>query len=993
MGIRRRRRRLTTLMSRLDQRVRAVELRPINLLTSSEIANAVETGQPATGPETIVSASAPFQFKKVHDGYVYSNSVTGKGDRVELYFESDLGAAAGERIEVSGIHWASSSEIDVHGDNFTVEAVDTPPWTDRPSYRHDPADDQLSGVTISHAYYFEPESAVPSSWGSRRRLQTRRKVDSFEITATTVTLTMNATHHFAVDDIIFVDIFSESSPAYGADGLFYVTAVTSNTIEYELSAGVDTPTGTVDVSSADIYVFPVAREWAQDGSIWVDSSNNETYYWNGIRWVDYTPGAVPGDGDPPSPPTSLSATSEINFPAGSTARVQVSLSWTAPTTSESGDPLTDLAGYLIKWRPGSSGDWKTYSLEDANATSFVFGEVGTFSTGTTYNFELYAKDSGGEISTAATASTTTPTTPATNIVNVRPNALTNDPPYLGTVTLYWDGTVENTSGVTQTNPAGLYYLEIHRSTSASFTASSSTLLGTVTAIAGAKFIDGSLSSAYGTTFYYRGVLVDGNGTSSLQSDPPLAVSAKSNVDVSVIKGIIEAANIVPGTIVTGEDIIGLNITGDLIRGNTIRGNLIEANSITADEIDVGNLTAQVISSGAFTTRATPTSSGITIDSLGITAFNGTNPTFFVNAANGYVSIDSGMSIGDVTAAYNQANAAYGTANTASSTASSANTTATNASNTANTANTNATNAITIANGKITIGGAAADVNANKLTTTIDGDGITANTITAAQIRSDYVYAGNISATQITAGTITGRSLQTADTGRRVVVSSSTDNIRLYDAAGDICGIIRGDSTSLSLGYATNSDLYGVSTSGGAASFYSGGVILRGDNQVSPAYLRLHSGSTTDYAQVNRLRVDSLDLGSIYSVYSTATGNLYGGVVISSDVRLKDNIENITIGEAFVNDLRPVAFDWVVDEDGTLGRQYGLIAQELKSTLSDYGIVSPNGLISEQPESPDENDPYLSIEYQMLVPVLIKAVQELSQKASDLENRIATLEGN
>ena len=983
MGIRRRRRRLTTLISRMEQRVRSVELRPISLLTSSQVAAVVQIADPAVGPETVVSASAPFQFKKVQDGYVYPKALTGlSNDRVELYTEADTGAAVGERVEVSGIHWASSSQIDVTSDNFTTTNIDTSAdWSGRPSYKHDPTTDQLSGVTITHAYEFVPESSPPQTWTTRRRLQTRRKVDSFEITAapgSTVTLTMNATHHFEVGDIIFVDIFSESSQAYGVDGLFEITAVTGTTIEYVLTAGVDVAVSTTDVSSADVYVFPVIREWAQDGSIWVDSSNNETYYWDGIRWVEYTPGAVAGDGDPPSPPTSFSATSEINYPTGSVARVQVSLSWAAPTTSVSGNPITDLYGYLIKWRAGASGDWKTYDLEDANATSFTFGEVGTFSTGTLYSFELYAKDSGGEISTAATTSVTTPTTPATNITTVRPAALTNDPPYLGTVTLYWDGTVENTSGTTQTNPAGLYYLEIHKSTSASFTASASTLIGTVTAIAGAKFVDGSLSSAYGSTFYYRAVLVDGNGTSSLQSDPPLSVTASSNVDVSVIQGIIDAANIVPGTIVTGEEIIGLNITGNLIRGNTIRGNLIEANSITADQIDVGNLTAQIISTSAFTTRASGTSSGITIDSLGITAFNGTNPTFFVNAANGYVSIDSGMSIGDVTAAYNTANSAYSTANSASSTASTASSTATTANNTANQASSDASNAITIANGKITIGGAAADVNANKLTTTIDGDGITANTITATQISTSYIYAGTLNADNITTGTLTGRTIWSGSgTNQRVLISSTSNSIKFYktgDSDLNERGRIVGDTNGMSLWNTDDTSRITIGTSGTVTFVSTNSRIFQASGSSTSGYGwrgAPNIGSSAGIGVTNR-----------YAYYDQF-GWLQPGINYSSDIRLKTDIKPLLVGLDFVNKLNPVQFRWKEEEGFNVGPQYGLIAQEVRDLMgSALGVTGPNGIV---PTEESENS-YMTVNYEYIIPYLIKSVQELSTKIEELENR-------
>lgn len=994
MGIRRRRRKLSSVMSRLDQRVKSVELRPVSLLTSDEVAAAVEIGQPSTGPATAVSANAPWQFRKIQDAYVYPKGVIGgTTDRVEIYLESDLGAVAGDRLEVSGIHWASSSAVDVDSDNFTVESVATPPWDNRASYMHDPTQDQLTGVTISHAYYFQPETAAPTSWTSRRRLQTRRKVDSYEISAapnSTVTLTMNATHHFEVGDVIFVDIFAENSTAYGPDGLFYITAVTSTTIEYELSAGVDVAVPSTDVSTDEIYVFPVAREWAQLNSIWIDINTNQQYYWNGIRWAEYTPNSLEGDGDPPSAPTSLSASFEMGYGpnGGSVAVTQATLSWTAPTTSESGGALTDLLAYRIKYQLDPSGDWITLpDITDPSLTSYTFGDLFTFekstpSTTKTYNFRVYAIDSGNEVSAAAEASADTPEEPATNITTVKP-VLSNDPPYLGTVTIYWNGTVKDALGTTQDNPEGMYYVEFHRSTSSTFTASESTLIGTVAAVANAKFVDGSLSSAYGTTFYYVAVIVDGNGTRSAQSDPPLAVTASSNVDVSAIQGIIDAANIVPNTIVTGQDIIGINVTGSLIRGNVINAGIIEANSITSDQINVGNLVGEIISSGVFTTRDNATSSGITIDNVGITAFNGSTPTFFVNAANGYVSIASGMSIGDVTAAYNAANTAQSTADSAASTASSAASTASSASTTANQA---AADVGTL-EGNVYYPGTTEIDGGNIRTGTVTANKIVSNSITSTQINTDYIYAGTINVDQINAGTIWGRSFVTASstsTGQRVVMSSSTDNIRFYDSSNNLGGIIQSTGGAIHFGYSTG----GTSVAGGRMYASSSGIYLSGNSGY--AYLQVPASGTQVYAGPY-LKVNNLGGSTLAYVYASLDGQLQRGGTYSSDERLKSDIADLTLGEGFINQLRPVSFTWSASpEDGT---NFGVIAQEIQNTLASASISAPNGVVLETIESDDPDAPYLAVNYDQIVPILVKAVQEQSTKIASLEDRIATLESN
>jgi len=965
MAIRRRRKKLTSLVSRLDERVRSVELRPINLLTSGQVDAAVEIGEATAQPTNVVSGTAPNEFRKVQDAYYYSKALTGGSeDRVAIYLESDLDLEVGETLEISGIHGTNDTDIDVSG-TFEVKFADTPPWDDRESWKHDPTQDQLAGVTITNEYSVKPETLGPATWGSAaRRLQTKRLVDTFSITDTTVTLTMNATHKFKVDDVIFVDIFAEDSRAYGADGLFKITAVTSDTIEYELAAGVDTPTGTV-TPSADVYVFPVARNFIPVGSTWSDSSTNKIYVWDGVRWVDYSAADVTADGDPPSAPTNLSISSEITFFQTATPVVEVSVSWTAPTTSESGDPLTDLLGYTIKYRRNSSEPWKVQDLPFTD-TSYTFSAAADFQPGTSYDFEVYAYDSGNLYSEALTGSHTTESAPSTNIALVRPEPL-DASIYLGTVTLTWEGVVEDTSGNPQTKPDGLVYLDIHKDgNSAGFTPSASNLIATISAVAGNKYVDADIT--YGNSFYYKAILRDASGTSSLPSTPTTA-QAQSNVDVAAIQGIIEAANITPGTIVTGEDIIGLNITGDLIRGNTINAGVIEANSITADQIDAGNIGAALVEAGSI--RTASTGARVELNDTGIYGYNSSNGvTFRVLASTGDVFIASGVQIGG-----------YATDGELSA----VNTTATTANTTANTAQTTANDAVTIANGKITIGNAANDV--NTYSTTIDGTSITANTITGNQINTNYVYAGSITADQISSTIITGKTIRTSSTGTRME-------------------LVRGPDPS------NPSSLVGYFNGSFASRIHNPGTFLslRGPNA---DYTALHGSTTWQVSSSSlnpKIYINSVGFrvnGDIYldglslpssgtlNVIVGSSGKLFSSTSATSDESLKKNINELSLGINFIEKLRPVNFNWKQESEGSQ-KNYGLIAQEVKTALEESNVINSKIVQNVNPEiyeewfdSPEDmpEDLY-GIDYNQLIPILINSIKELSEELKLLKDQIS-----
>ena len=132
------------------------------------------------------------------------------------------------------------------------------------------------------------------------------------------------------------------------------------------------------------------------------------------------------------------------------------------------------------------------------------------------------------------------------------------------------------------------------------------------------------------------------------------------------------------------------------------------------------------------------------------------------------------------------------------------------------------------------------------------------------------------------------------------------------------------------------------------------------------------------------------------------------LIQTSDARMKENVVNLPedLGLSFIEGLRPVTYTWLptVNTDPDSGvistivhtrTHLGLIAQEVESligstgrTLNDVDIVDNDALASNA--SPDELDRY-GMRYSALIPSLIKAIQELSEKNALLEARITALE--
>ena len=103
----------------------------------------------------------------------------------------------------------------------------------------------------------------------------------------------------------------------------------------------------------------------------------------------------------------------------------------------------------------------------------------------------------------------------------------------------------------------------------------------------------------------------------------------------------------------------------------------------------------------------------------------------------------------------------------------------------------------------------------------------------------------------------------------------------------------------------------------------------------------------------------------------------------SDARDKTDIQELPEGLAFIDSLNPVKFQWQTRDgngkDGTY--EAGFIAQELQSAQSEAN-ANYLGLVM------DENPDRLEASYGKLVPMLVKAIQELKSEVEQLKANAA-----
>jgi hypothetical protein len=193
-------------------------------------------------------------------------------------------------------------------------------------------------------------------------------------------------------------------------------------------------------------------------------------------------------------------------------------------------------------------------------------------------------------------------------------------------------------------------------------------------------------------------------------------------------------------------------------------------------------------------------------------------------------------------------------------------------------------------------------------------------------------------------------------------------------------------------YSNNGILFGVSNTSGTfterARIDASGNLLVGKtavNDFSIGFQTTQAGSV-----VSTLAASTNGTGSTMSVYSTGASayRFYvgmGGTVFAtnttisaiSDARLKENVQDIDVGLGAILALKPRKFDWKDGKGKDIKGDRGFIAQEFEQ-------VFPQLVDEWKDNTPEGEAPYKSVR-QDLIPVLVKAIQELAAEVNALKN--------
>lgn len=991
MGIRRRRKKVNTILTTIDRRLRSVELQRVprvvkdgtitKKMLEKSVQSAIDTGADAatdtpgtTTPQTPTFKDRPFTniVKIVYTGYNQTGTANDK-DRARVYFESDPGLNVGDKIKFASL--TGSLDVPTKTAEYVVKEVAVVDNYNTIVYYPGRATIVNGSKTYDKGWRVRAAN-VTVTGAIVDGTTTKYKYAQIVIDGKDTTPTANDDYkygptwpagiettsgtHFTGGGFNEGDLINIDGLGTLFDGVHKITSsVTSGkriTIQFEFK---DYPTAPVQLPSSNGAIRGAAGRYLRDGETWVDTSvtpaitwiwdDNLQRWWNAADGATLPDGVVVDDGIPPSPPTGLSGNSE-GYVIGSKPYSKVNLSWSAPTTNSDGTNLSDLKGYAVFYRYSTADAWTYYS--DTALTSETVTEL---TPEKTVYFSVKAYDATRNMS-AYSSSYSLNTVPGTTGINA-PSAPTATS-RLGQIRVTWNG-LDSTGA---TPPSTLVsYVEVHWSTTSGFTPSDSTYKGK---LFGKNDFYSDIDPTYGTNYYFKFVFVDIFGKKSAASAQTTA-TVQALVDTDLIAGslnrwpfganTINTNSLADGSIsatylVSGNDADGtaVRVQGKIAAGsigatalaaNSIVAGKIASEAITAREIKALSIEAGNIKADAITSDKIRAGS-ITGDKINATTrirlgdSTATTPTNYIEF--GYVTLPGNQSAPGIIGQYGGAQTFYvGGWN----------------------------------GGYGSTSGVALGIIGNNGSTAVDvltaggydnGASLASNVVLSG--KKVTVQSNGGSASDSTFGDLT---LQSSGSGAvNILAPGGVDqqgrSLGVYVSPTLLIGktitstwpIVEGTHISSGFIASTNStsNALGLSRKGG-------------DGAVAYFYRATNAGAYTN-------------VGNISVTQTACTFNS------TSDYRLKENVVDLQDSIIKLKQLKPRTFNFIVEPETVVD---GFIAHELQA-------VVPNAVTGEKDAVDEDGDPmYQSIDTSKIVPLLTSALQEAVSQIESLSARLNILE--
>jgi len=253
------------------------------------------------------------------------------------------------------------------------------------------------------------------------------------------------------------------------------------------------------------------------------------------------------------------------------------------------------------------------------------------------------------------------------------------------------------------------------------------------------------------------------------------------------------------------------------------------------------------------------------------------------------------------------------------------------------------------------------------------------TITSTAPSASRVYtiadAGGAASFVMTAGAQTLAGIKTFSTGIAISGGASANNT-IYLQTNVFS--IRGGTSGFSI--RSTADVANIDVSDAGAVTFGPSAGLTGashliQSQRPAANACLNIDKTTVAANTNNnFYVAFRGTSAGDDGYIQTNGSAVLTLVDASDARIKTNVRDASYGLHTINALRPVEYDRI---DSDIVDVKGFIAQEVKEVLPESVSIKESGKLKD----------FHFLEMQTMIPVLVKALQELSAKNDALEARL------